>query len=340
GTLNANRIGAQSITAAKLATNAVTAEKINANAVTANKIAANAVTAGKISVDNLAAITANLGTVRAGRLEAVELIGATGTFTGNLKTEKDIEIGNNIIVGHRGSSAQKRIIFNDNANITAYDTFISVRGSRVSLGGMHDISISQTNPRAPSSGISLEEGEIYLYSDLRMHLDSKQEIFFNAPTNIENELRFLTNNSSHRIQTGSDNSFVFAGNRAVGNPFEVKSHNNTSSYRTDFYINPSDGIMVSPPSANRTSTLPANMRIAESNGFIVRTSSYAKYKILIEHIESDYNDIMKLVPRDWIDKNNAELYADYMTGNSQLLTVCENIMRVPGLVAEEVERAG
>src|SRR5699024_7892138 len=86
GTLNANRIGAQSITAAKLATNAVTAEKINANAVTANKIAANAVTAGKISVDNLAAITANLGTVRAGRLEAVELIGATGTFTGNLKT--------------------------------------------------------------------------------------------------------------------------------------------------------------------------------------------------------------------------------------------------------------
>src|SRR5699024_10951767 len=92
GTLNANRIGAQSITTAKLNAGAVTAEKIAANAITANKIAANAVTAGKINVDELSAITADLGSITAGNITGVNVSGSKFTLNRTLTGDGDYGI--------------------------------------------------------------------------------------------------------------------------------------------------------------------------------------------------------------------------------------------------------
>ena len=69
GTLNAARIGAGSIDVTKLAANSVTATQLAANAVTADKIAASAVTAAKMSVTSLSSVSADIGTVTAGRLQ-------------------------------------------------------------------------------------------------------------------------------------------------------------------------------------------------------------------------------------------------------------------------------
>ena len=69
GTLNAARIGAGAITADKIASNAITADKISAGAITASKIASKAITADKLNVTELSALSSDLGTVTAARIE-------------------------------------------------------------------------------------------------------------------------------------------------------------------------------------------------------------------------------------------------------------------------------
>ena len=68
GAITELKIAADSVSADKIQANAVTTNKIEAGAVTTDKIQAGAVTADKITVNNLAAITANLGAINAGSL--------------------------------------------------------------------------------------------------------------------------------------------------------------------------------------------------------------------------------------------------------------------------------
>ena len=77
------KILAGAISADKIAAGAVGAEKIAAGAVIAEKIAAGAVLADKIGVDELSAITANLGTVTAGKIETEVLVVDKTAFTMN-----------------------------------------------------------------------------------------------------------------------------------------------------------------------------------------------------------------------------------------------------------------
>ena len=103
--INADVIGANSITtvkitddaitAPKIVANAITTDKLNANAVTAAKIAAltitaaelaaGAVTAAKINVASLSAIVADCGTITAGTISTSVLI-AANTFTASTAT--------------------------------------------------------------------------------------------------------------------------------------------------------------------------------------------------------------------------------------------------------------
>ena len=68
-TITADKIVAESITSGEIAAEAIITNKIAANAVTADKIAANAVTAAKMSVTSLSSVSADIGTVTAGRLQ-------------------------------------------------------------------------------------------------------------------------------------------------------------------------------------------------------------------------------------------------------------------------------
>jgi hypothetical protein len=77
GAVDANKIAAGSITSGKLAADSVIAGKIAAGAVNASALAAGSVTADKMFVDNLAAITANLGTATGGVFKS----GSATTFS-------------------------------------------------------------------------------------------------------------------------------------------------------------------------------------------------------------------------------------------------------------------
>jgi hypothetical protein len=68
--VQAGNIAAGAVTADKVAANAISADKIAANAITAAKIAAGAVSADKISVAQLSALTANMGTLTAGKIQS------------------------------------------------------------------------------------------------------------------------------------------------------------------------------------------------------------------------------------------------------------------------------
>lgn len=79
-TITANNIAADSITGNEIAANSITGDKIAANSITGSKIAANSIKAANIDTLDLFAqdITAT-GTIR-----GVDLIGATGSFSGNI----------------------------------------------------------------------------------------------------------------------------------------------------------------------------------------------------------------------------------------------------------------
>src|SRR5699024_2499493 len=108
-------------------------------------------------------------------------------------------------------------------------------------------------------------------------------------------------------------SFVFAGNRAIGYPFEVRSHDSASNYRTDLAIHQTDGNIISQPTADRTSTGSVNLRIGATNGYFVRVESSKKSKYLIEDIKTDPYKLLNVNPRDWFDKNNTESFADALS---------------------------
>lgn len=70
-TLNVSELNAEVITAGT-----ITSDKIQAGAITTDKLDAGAVTADKINVNQLSAIAADLGTITAGLIQAVEIYGS------------------------------------------------------------------------------------------------------------------------------------------------------------------------------------------------------------------------------------------------------------------------
>lgn len=74
--IEAKNIKAEAITTDKLHANSVSADKLQANSVSTSKLQAGAVTAEKITVNQLSAISANLGIITAGLMQAVEIFGS------------------------------------------------------------------------------------------------------------------------------------------------------------------------------------------------------------------------------------------------------------------------
>ncbi|MDK8193777.1 hypothetical protein QP794_27215 [Paenibacillus sp. UMB7766-LJ446] len=76
GTLDVKNIRADGIEARNIKAEAITTEKLQAGAITTEKIQAGAVTADKITVNQLSAISANLGHIVAGLIESIEIYGS------------------------------------------------------------------------------------------------------------------------------------------------------------------------------------------------------------------------------------------------------------------------
>ncbi|RAV22201.1 hypothetical protein [Paenibacillus contaminans] len=114
-TLNVDELNANVIIAGSIST-----DKLAAESITTEKIAAGAVTAEKITVNELSAITANLGTITAG----------------SITTNAQIDVGTNATIGdnlymNETSPTSKGIIFNNQGG--GYSARISVLSGDMGL---------------------------------------------------------------------------------------------------------------------------------------------------------------------------------------------------------------
>ena len=98
---------------------------------------------------------------------------------------------------------------------------------------------------------------------------------------------------------------------------------------------------------NRTVTFSANMYVGPT-GYIARSTSSAKAKVAIEDIPQEQIDaLLNVKPRWWFDRGQAEALADYMAYHNAYqpmpapdIDVPNQLKRIPGVVAEEVQEAG
>jgi hypothetical protein len=90
------------------------------------------------------------------------------------------------------------------------------------------------------------------------------------------------------------------------------------------------------------STFTANLGIATTPVDVVyKLTSSARAKLMIEPVSTPPERILDVEPRDWYDRNEAEEYAAYLSGERELEDINDQpFRRVPGLVAEELEAAG
>lgn len=140
--------------------------------------------------------------------------------------------------------------------------------------------------------------------------------------------------NDNMISTYQD-SLVMYVNRSLSNgstnsrPFRIRSHDNRSTFRDDFYIG-SNGRIYSPETYETTSGNPANIRMGTGHYFL-RSTSARKYKTDIK-LATDINpyNILKLKPKSWIDKGEYE-----RNGRST-----QGLKRYYGIIADEMEEIG
>src|SRR5699024_5958908 len=142
----------------------------------------------------------------------------------------------------------------------------------------------------------------YLYKGMdALMVDAKHTVLHGLLQLTDTGMKYgLSFPGDHSITASDTNgNLVVAGSRQFSSPFEIKSHINRSSFRTDFMIHQGNGNIISQTTAKRTSTGSVNLRIGASNGQFVRVSSSRKSKLDIEDIKSNPYDILKVRPRDW-----------------------------------------
>jgi len=166
-TITGNNIAAFTIGAQAIAAQAITAVKIESGAVTSDKIFAGAVTSDKITVNNLAAISANMGTINAGTLTAGTvfagaLSGATGTFSGTLTAGTvftgTLNVGSSPNVSGTTMSGSGAKINNDGTfAIGNSSTNVTYNGSSLYLNG-NVVSTNNINANAITAATSVTGG--------------------------------------------------------------------------------------------------------------------------------------------------------------------------------------
>lgn len=131
---------------------------------------------------------------------------------------------------------------------------------------------------------------------------------------------------------------------------------NSQGYYTSLAINDvTNGYTADSPTIkslgmyNRTYTSSSNLYIT-SNGYMGRATSVRAAKLAIEDIPQEQIDaLLNVKPRWWFDKSDSEKLADYTNAINnpasgldpdEISDVPNNLTRIPGLVAEEVEEAG
>src|SRR5690625_3276852 len=151
---------------------------------------------------------------------------------------------------------------------------------------------------------------------------------------------------SHSITSHTSNYGLYIypqRNKGVNN-FTIRSHFNFADYKTDFALN-DRGEIISLPTTNNPVTWAGRAAVGASSGRFGFVSSSERFKIAIEEARNSPENILDIDPKTWYDKRNTESYADLLTRkyngeDVDFDDIDEDIVRIPGLIAEEVERAG
>lgn len=321
--VTATTIAAGSITAGKIATDAVTADKIQAGSITAVKIAANTITADQISTSYVYA-----GTINADNI-------TTGTLTG--RTVQTASSGPRVAVSGSTNSLN---FYDSTGNI--YSSLVPYSGSR---GTILQYGSNPSVISAPRIGIT--SGTVNLVAD-----DTTCYVQINPNTGMG--------------IYGSNNSFT-AGNitaySSITSTAALKAENTivvgtsaASSYIYGYttgawFRTANDGSSPEPTyfqtssSYTRTYTGTANGYITV-NGVIGRTTSAAKYKLLIEEKTNyDFSRVLELKPKTWFDKNAVEQEARVLTAMYEGIELPDQVEKEPlervnGLIAEDLIDVG
>ncbi|WP_078428759.1 phage tail spike protein [Alkalihalobacterium alkalinitrilicum] len=99
------------------------------------QIETDTITAVQISVTSLDAISANLGTVTAGTIQGVEIIGGSISSNTDINVTTDLYVGDNIYIGDSAQLGTKRLMFNEDSYFQAIDNDVFINA----LNGKLDI---------------------------------------------------------------------------------------------------------------------------------------------------------------------------------------------------------
>lgn len=306
GTLNAARIGAKSITVAKLDVteifgNSAVIAKIQADSVKTATLSASKVTTGilnatNVSIINLSASIIKTGTldaklvnianlnasnINSGTLNAISIVGSTITGS-TINVTTNLTVGNNIYVGAQDSKLWKYVRFNSTNTISSNGDYTDIKAIRL---------------RTNSTVLT----EFSNFNAIRLRLVSNfVEI---APKTI---LRVndgvIQGKGVNRLNINSDHI------------------SNLSTY-------------------NRTYTSSTQMMRVTVNGVFGRSTSSRRYKLQEKEVGLEYaKRMLNVKAKSWYDKSACEDYAHTLETGEE--TEGETISRVIGTIAEDTHDAG
>ena len=335
------KIQSDSVLTAKLSATNITTGTLNASQVSVVNLSASNIVGGTMSGERIAAGTLDASKIRAGSVIANnitftgKLQGVTGTFSGDIVTQRDVYAGDNVYIGNQGDTSFKSLNFNSNNGIISDGNNLQMSGGYFifSAGSGASFNVGNSTPMYLSNGMANFSS-----------LTASDNVRANGVGRAGGVRMGASGTNYHSIAAHSTaNSMTLYPQRFSGEDvLRVMSHHQGGSYRTDFYLH-NNGQIYTPPTFDSTTTASANLRVGTSAGRITRNTSLRKYKLDIESAKDPYK-ILDLEARTWFDKGDSERYAEALRkkakGEEYDFSAIEYIKRIGGLVAEEVVDAG
>lgn len=352
GTIVASMISADTITANEIAANAITTSELNALSVTAAKIVANTITAGQIAANTITAaqitaltITANeiaattitaakiaAGTITANEIAANTITAAkiaAGTITGTELSATSID--GKTITGatlQTASSGQRVVVRNDGSG-----GIIEFFTSGATTKGVINPSLDGDNRPMMTISSALGPPGSTIAAQIRL----KSNHLFSGPVVPLAEVTILTNTTFEVVDGQStlggglivNNGSTLNGSISVNGGYTLggggQINGGFSSNNQITITGSGNSLTISSPP---TQTNAANAFIGAS-GVVNKSTSLSKYKLKKQEITlEDAMTLTKVTPQTWFDRTEF-----YDNGRST-----EGLRRIPGVVAEDVEK--
>lgn len=333
----------------KLITGSVTAEQLNVDEIFANSAIISKIQSDIVKTTKLDASQIVTGELDAGKISVKGLSAQDIVFTGQMFGEGATFAGRLEGVEIFGSSIEGGV-FRSGYKEDGYSGYVYIEGTRLEINDTDDTGRLRDILFDPK-GIKCID---YVpYDRVGSFVFDIEKAAFTHGITVGFDTEGGTNSGvylplGHRMFTGlTSGSFMLEANKNVAdeNAFTFRTHQDNTNYVRVFEIRSNDGTFVSMPTRNNEVTWSGRAAVANNTGRFGYVSSSKRFKLAIDDIKSDPYNVLKIKPRSWFDKNNTEKYAELLTKryngeNVNIDDIDDDIKRIPGLIAEEVEEAG